>query len=344
MPINRILSFLAFFSILLFTLGSLTGCSCGDDDDDDDNDDAGEDDDDATDDDDSDDDDSDDDDSGDDDTTDDDEPPVITNTTDWEDTVDSTGPYTINTDVTDDVGLDSASLFYQVDGGEYTEVAIVSKSKATYSADIPGQAGGSSIRYYISATDTVSQTTTDPATAPEDVFSFNIYTERDIIYDDGTVETSKDPAEIGSYAFVRFTPESYPAHLITISYWGSSTMDLGEVEPYVIYDEDGGDPPDIADAFSVGNAFAPAVLNEFVDVDVSGEAGLATPLTSGDFYVGFKNTVWDVFSHRVLWGWDNSSTETRSWLWEVGDSEWRNVNDYHLQAGTWMFRVTVLSP
>ena len=80
-------------------------------------------------------------------------------------TEDATNPYTVNADITDaDNQVASATLYYQVNGGGYQSVAMSAGTPPLYTAQIPAQAGGSDVMYYIVAVDNSvnSNTTTSP--------------------------------------------------------------------------------------------------------------------------------------------------------------------------------------
>ncbi len=78
-------------------------------------------------------------------------PPSISHTP-LENTGDESGPYIVEATITDPSSVTSASLFYRVDGGSYTQTAM-SGSLGNYVGVIPGQSAGSVIDYYIRATD-----------------------------------------------------------------------------------------------------------------------------------------------------------------------------------------------
>jgi len=87
--------------------------------------------------------------------------PIIANTTRLQNTLDETGPYAVEADILDDGGIQSASLTYQVSGQAPVSVAMTSTSADHYSGNIPGQALGSTITYFASATDNDGNETRD---------------------------------------------------------------------------------------------------------------------------------------------------------------------------------------
>jgi hypothetical protein len=79
--------------------------------------------------------------------------PIIANTTRLQNTLDEAGPYVVESDILDDGGIQSASLSYQVSGQEVVIVNMTSAGGDHYSGNIPGQTMGSTITYFVSATD-----------------------------------------------------------------------------------------------------------------------------------------------------------------------------------------------
>ncbi|MHA1958744.1 MAG: hypothetical protein ACW99U_00780, partial [Candidatus Thorarchaeota archaeon] len=65
----------------------------------------------------------------------------------------SSDSVTVTATVTDDVGVANATLYYQVDGGEWISV-LMTADVDQYSATIPPQADGSVVTYYVRAYDT----------------------------------------------------------------------------------------------------------------------------------------------------------------------------------------------
>lgn len=88
--------------------------------------------------------------------------PVISGVTRFDFTMDTVGPYVIDAVITDNTILASTSLFYSTDGTSFTEVAMAAMGNDVYEGEIPGQAVGTTVGYYISATDTSGNTTLAP--------------------------------------------------------------------------------------------------------------------------------------------------------------------------------------
>ncbi len=62
--------------------------------------------------------------------------------------------------------LASASVFYRVDSGSFTEVAMTPSGSNNYSADIPAEPDGSFVEYYIRAEDSSGRVSAHPQYAP----------------------------------------------------------------------------------------------------------------------------------------------------------------------------------
>ena len=98
-------------------------------------------------------------------------PPSITGVTNHADTADETGPYTIYATVSDNTELASVDFAYHVDGGEGVVDAMTAGVDDQYSYDIPGQAVGSYVTYYVTAVDTAGNE------AISDAYDFYVVTD-----------------------------------------------------------------------------------------------------------------------------------------------------------------------
>ncbi|TKJ41461.1 hypothetical protein CEE37_02555 [candidate division LCP-89 bacterium B3_LCP] len=95
-------------------------------------------------------------------------PPLIAHTP-LENTT-SSGPYTVEATIMDYSGVASASVWYSTDGSNFDEVAMVNTVGDTWVGDIPGQAVGATIDYYLEATDAAPAANTGTT----DTYSFLI--------------------------------------------------------------------------------------------------------------------------------------------------------------------------
>ncbi|MFQ5863678.1 MAG: S8 family peptidase [bacterium] len=87
--------------------------------------------------------------------------PIIANTSRLENTLDEVGPYVVESDIIDDVSVQSATLTYQVSGQEAVAVAMTSTGSDRYRGEIPGQKLGSTIVYFVKAIDGAGNETRD---------------------------------------------------------------------------------------------------------------------------------------------------------------------------------------
>ncbi|MBM3317652.1 MAG: S8 family serine peptidase [Candidatus Eisenbacteria bacterium] len=100
--------------------------------------------------------------------------PAITATTQFHSTDDTTGPYAIETTITDYSALAYRRLLYRVNGGAFQTLNLVPLPNDRYTASIPGQPHTSHVEYYIAAADVAANASTDPAGAPGNVYGFYV--------------------------------------------------------------------------------------------------------------------------------------------------------------------------
>jgi hypothetical protein len=93
------------------------------------------------------------------------------------DTEDTMGPYTVMATVIDQFVLDAQTpwLHYQVDGGPWQDVLMAVQGGDDFAADIPGQPIGSTIDYYLEASDVQGLEIRLPMNAPDSLFSFVVW-------------------------------------------------------------------------------------------------------------------------------------------------------------------------
>jgi len=101
-------------------------------------------------------------------------PPAISAVTEFSYTLDTTGPYTIEAFIQDNVGVDIAVLYYNINGGAFTTISMTDMGDGVFSADIPGQAVGSTVGYYIMAMDEDGNEGYSPENAPTSLFVFDV--------------------------------------------------------------------------------------------------------------------------------------------------------------------------
>lgn len=108
-------------------------------------------------------------------------PPVIVGTSVPANTTDTVGPYEVTTTVTDDDGLKSVTLKYNVGDG-WLDAAMTVTEGNIYSGSIPGQEPGSLITFYIEAIDNNDEITVAPAGAPTNYFDFAIIVDKALVF------------------------------------------------------------------------------------------------------------------------------------------------------------------
>jgi hypothetical protein len=104
------------------------------------------------------------------------EPPFFKNTTSWSDT-NYTGPFLVESEITDATGVDSVSLYYRINSGTWHELLMTYNGNDIYQSSIPDQNLGDIIDYYLWAKDkwVEPNTGTNPVNAPIDgYYSFVI--------------------------------------------------------------------------------------------------------------------------------------------------------------------------
>ncbi|MFN2372084.1 MAG: S8 family serine peptidase, partial [Candidatus Krumholzibacteriia bacterium] len=91
---------------------------------------------------------------------------------------DTSGPITVGALVTAGHGLDDASLqaVWRAGGGPWQAVPLVPTGggPAAYAADLPGQAAGTVVEYYLTGTDLAGVTVTEPVRAPGRAHAFTV--------------------------------------------------------------------------------------------------------------------------------------------------------------------------
>jgi len=109
---------------------------------------------------------------------------------------------TVTATITDDGVIVTATLFYSVAGSSFVEVPMALQAGDEYAAQIPPQADGSQVAYYILAGDDNGLTATDPANAPGDTHTYLVGYQPPILFinefmadNDAVVEDPDEPGE-----------------------------------------------------------------------------------------------------------------------------------------------------
>ncbi|MBT3316964.1 T9SS type A sorting domain-containing protein [bacterium] len=110
--------------------------------------------------------------------------PEFINTTVYPGTDNTTGPYVIQTNVTDFSGIGELHFYYMTSGStQVYELALTDLGNDDYQAEIPGQVLGTRVRYWLTGTDTQGMFSSDPETGPVDSYSFRIDQEMSFYHD-----------------------------------------------------------------------------------------------------------------------------------------------------------------
>ena len=99
-------------------------------------------------------------------------PPTFSGTTEHPNTGDTAGPYEISSTVIEYSDLVTLELYYNVSGNGWNAVPMSDAGGSLYTADIPGQAEGSLIKYYLTAQDAAGLSASDPDEAPWESYEF----------------------------------------------------------------------------------------------------------------------------------------------------------------------------
>jgi hypothetical protein len=113
--------------------------------------------------------------------------PFIENATQLPDTEDTSGPYVVQANITDLTGVDAYSLHYTSSsaGGPFTvPMSVVDAPTGLVEGEIPGQADGTRVQYWITATDVVGNASAAPTGAPWPSYQFLVATVEVVASDD----------------------------------------------------------------------------------------------------------------------------------------------------------------
>ena len=102
-------------------------------------------------------------------------PPIITGTS-WSpgghpmssDTV------SVYTNLSDDSGIEEASVFYRVNGGGWSDLILEPQGEITYKAIIPPQPDYSEVDFYVYALDDEDNESYDPPNAPDEFYTYTV--------------------------------------------------------------------------------------------------------------------------------------------------------------------------
>lgn len=100
--------------------------------------------------------------------------PVIDSTVVYPDTNFIAGPFPISTKITDNNSF-TPLLFYSTNQGQtFSTVAMTASGGDFFTANVPGQASGTRVYYYVRAVDSLGHTMRDPFSAPYTLYDFSV--------------------------------------------------------------------------------------------------------------------------------------------------------------------------
>ncbi|MBN1423028.1 carboxypeptidase regulatory-like domain-containing protein, partial [Candidatus Fermentibacteria bacterium] len=195
--------------------------------------------------------------------------PAISATTVLPTTDDTTGPYVVETTITDYSSITGKHLYYTINGGSAQEaaLAVISPTTGLHRAEIPGQPLNTQVEYWVEAQDIAANTSRDPSSGTYGfgVLASVVIASHDMESDQGwTVGATGDDATSGIW--VRCDPNGV---------WNSSV----EVQP-----EDDATPDPGVMCFITGND-PPGSTQGADDVD-NGTTTLLSPWFDLSQYVG----------------------------------------------------------
>ena len=202
------------------------------------------------------------------------------------------GNFTVTSNISDISGIQSATLYYSVDGNGPYNVTPTSVVGNVYTFTIPSTIPGSLIDYYIVSTDNQSNTTVNPP-----IYSF--ISGKYIKYDDPAVDfvTNFGPLTTQWGGAVRMTvPVGDPGNLVTalIRNYTDVNRPNSDMEFHVWANNGGLPGADLITPFLVTPEATIANTSPMTRVDLRPYFTQLSGLT-GDFWIGFmvpQDTVW----------------------------------------------------
>jgi len=240
--------------------------------------------------------------------------PLFTDTTILTNTLDTVGPYTVTTTVTDYTGIDVVKFYYLTAAGWLVGADATDLGGGDYQGTIPGQILGTRVRYYFTATDDLEYISSDPAGVPENSYGFwvddSYYYSTDMETSDGwTAGAAGDNAYSGIW--IREDP---------IGVW------YGE-EP--VQPEDDHTPPDGVRSWITGNAESG---NQGADDVDGGQTTLLTPVFDVAGYSDLTFSYWRWYTNDT----GNNPGEDE-WVVQVNDgSGWVDIERTTASNRAWL--------
>ncbi|MFH1845559.1 MAG: C25 family cysteine peptidase [bacterium] len=190
--------------------------------------------------------------------------PYILNTTEYPHTDDTVGPYVINTNITDYSAVAEQHFYYtsSTSGGPFElTMTLIDSPTGLYQAEIPGQATGSIVQYWLTSRDGAGNDSVAPAGAPFNTFTFYVGGVVTFLDDDMESHQGWTVGDVGDDATSGHWLRADP-----VGTW----EDFVEVQP-----EDDATPAPGTQCYITGNA-APGAVQGTADVD-GGKTTLLSP-------------------------------------------------------------------
>ncbi|MBK8944501.1 MAG: T9SS type A sorting domain-containing protein [Ignavibacteriae bacterium] len=225
-------------------------------------------------------------------------------------------------EITDVSGINSATLFYFVDGVGPTSVSGVNSSGNNYSFTIPVQNPGSKISYKIKAVDNaISQNQTDTTSAPKYEYISGTY----LAYDDGIVDAVATTTGTAAVAVKITVPTNMYGRLVTvlIRNYRDTNLSNGNMLFHVWSNNNGVPGADLITPFSVTPEATLDNPFPFTKIDLRNYSELHD--LQNDFFIGY--TVPTNSVHMVV----SNNSHGRSY--SFNGTNWSTFSkDYEMRA------------
>jgi hypothetical protein len=144
-----------------------------------------------------------------------------------DDTYDDSNPYTVEAYIRHKSGISGADLYWTTDtAAGFTWGPMTDIGSNNWSAQIPAQAVGSTVFYYIHATASSGKEQVRPITAPDGWWKFKVLGPATTIDPNGPVIAEIFPNPTSSLAMITLGGNSGPVHLYLTDATGRTVMAL----------------------------------------------------------------------------------------------------------------------
>ncbi|TFG98745.1 MAG: T9SS type A sorting domain-containing protein, partial [Calditrichales bacterium] len=185
-------------------------------------------------------------------------PPAVDNVTRDLGAPTSSDAVTVSADVITNLTIGEVAVYYSVDGGAFTKVGMASTEGNTYAGQIPAQANGSFVNYFVVGSDNQDQSTISPSDTTKLNYSYPVV--------DGDLTISN----------IQYTPWSLadsPLEGQKVKVTGVTTVDTSSTKRYLAYSLQDAEAP-WSGVFAFG---IKPVLNRGDEVTIWGEVSDYNP-------------------------------------------------------------------